>query len=440
AQFDVHSEDYVKATLERSLLIYPKWSSEQFSYRAGLFLELAKLLRDQKHSLADLMTIEMGKTVNEGIAEIEKCALVCEYYARNADQFLQDEILKTESGKAFISFEPLGCVLAIMPWNFPFWQVFRFAAPTLMAGNTGILKHASNVPQCAQTIESLFIESGFPTGVFQNLLIESNRVEALINDERIQAVTLTGSELAGSKVAEAAGRNIKTSLLELGGSDPFIVLADADLDKTARIAAKARMINCGQSCIAAKRFIVVEEVYDAFLGMFKEYMKTYSPNDPAQKTTNCGPMASIQFAKELKKQVDESVRLGAKIELGGKRVEREGAFFEPTILTNVQKGMPAYEEELFGPVASVIKVKHVEQAIEVANDSKFGLGGSVWTGNEELGVKVARQVETGAMFVNQMVASDPGLPFGGIKKSGYGRELSYLGIREFVNQKTIFVA
>lgn len=440
AKFEVHSQAYIEAALERTEKTYSSWSKEKFSFRAKLFIQLANQLQAQKAHLSELMALEMGKTINEGVGEIEKCALVCEYYAENAEKFLKDETLNTDSGKAFISYEPLGCLLAIMPWNFPFWQVFRFAAPTLMAGNTAILKHASNVPQCAQAIENLFIESGFPIGVFQNLLIESTRVEGLINDDRIKAVTLTGSELAGSKVAEAAGRNIKLSLLELGGSDPFIVLAEADLDKTARIAAKARMINCGQSCIAAKRFIVVEQVYDEFLDKFKAHMKTYLPGNPLERTTNCGPMASFQMAKDLGKQVDESVKLGAKIELGGKRREGEGAFFEPTILTHVKKGMPAFEQEMFGPVASVIKVKDIEEAISVANDSRFGLGGSVWTTDKQVGLEVARRVETGAMFINQMVASDPKLPFGGIKKSGYGRELSHLGIREFVNQKTIFIA
>lgn len=440
AEFEEHSESYVQSALERADLAFQSWSAESFAYRSKLFIRLAKYLREQKEHLASLMTLEMGKTINEGIAEVEKCALVCEYYAENGEKFLKDDPLPLDTGKAFISYEPLGCVLAVMPWNFPLWQVFRFAAPSLMAGNTGMLKHASNVPQCAQAIETAFIEAGFPVGVFQNLLISSSKVEALINDDRIKAVTLTGSELAGSKVAEAAGRNIKTTVLELGGSDPFIVLSDADLDKTARIAAKARMINCGQSCIAAKRFIVVERVYEEFLSRFTAHMKTYVTGDPSLKTTNCGPMVSQKAAKELAGQVSESVKKGAKMHLGGQYVDSNGAFFQPTVLTEIKKGMPAYDEELFGPVASMIKVKNVEEAIQVANDSRFGLGGSVWTQDKALGLQVARKVKTGAMFVNQMVASDPRLPFGGIKKSGYGRELSHLGIREFVNQKTIVVA
>ncbi|GHE60731.1 NAD-dependent succinate-semialdehyde dehydrogenase [Roseivirga thermotolerans] len=437
AEFEPHSSAYVESALERTEQAFKSWSAESFAYRGKLFIQLASQLRSQKEDLARLMTLEMGKTINEGIAEIEKCAWVCEYYAENAERFLKDEPLTTDSGKAFISYEPIGCVLAVMPWNFPFWQVFRYAAPTLMAGNTGILKHASNVPQCALAIEQLFIEAGFPVGVFQNLLIESSGVEALIDDRRIVAVTLTGSEPAGAKVAEAAGRNIKSSLLELGGSDPFIVLADADIDKTCRIAAKARMINCGQSCIAAKRFIVVERVYEEFIHKFTAFMKTYIPADPLQKSTNCGPMASLSLAEELQRQVSESVKAGAHIELGGKMAGNQGAFFEPTILTGVKEGMPAFEEEMFGPVASVIKAKDTDHAVAIANNSRFGLGGSVWTADPKMGLEVARKVQTGAMFVNQMVASDPRLPFGGIKKSGYGRELSHLGIREFVNQKTI---
>ncbi|WP_420387484.1 NAD-dependent succinate-semialdehyde dehydrogenase [Roseivirga sp.] len=440
AEFEEHSESYIESVLERTENSFSHWSGESFAFRSKLFQNLATYLKEEKERLTRLMTLEMGKTFNEGVAEIEKCAWVCEYYAQNAESFLKDELLQTDEGKAFISYEPLGCVLAVMPWNFPFWQVFRYAAPTLMVGNTGILKHASNVPQCAQAIERAFIESGFPIGVFQNLLVSSDKVEGIINDKRIKAVTLTGSELAGSKVAEAAGRNIKTSVLELGGSDPFIVLSDADLEKTARIAAKARMINCGQSCIAAKRFIVVERVYDEFLKKFEAHMKTYVPGDPSLRTTNCGPMASKRFVKELSEQVDDSVKQGARVVLGGKPIDSEAAFFEPTILANVEKGMRAYEEELFGPVATLIKVKNAEEAIEVANDSRFGLGGSVWTQNKTTGLEVARKVETGAMFVNQMVASDPRLPFGGIKSSGYGRELSHLGIKEFVNRKTIFIA
>lgn len=440
AEFEEHSESYIESVLERADNSFNHWSGESYSYRSKLFQRLAVYLKEEKVHLTQLMTLEMGKTFNEGIAEIEKCAWVCEYYAENAERFLKDEALQTDQGKAFISYEPLGCVLAVMPWNFPFWQVFRYAAPTLMAGNTGILKHASNVPQCALAIEKAFIESGFPVGVFQNLLVSSDKVERIISDKRIKAVTLTGSELAGSKVAEAAGRNIKTSVLELGGSDPFIVLSDADLEKTARIAAKARMINCGQSCIAAKRFIVVERVYDEFSQKFKAHMKTYVPGDPSLRTTNCGPMASKRFVEELSQQVNDSVKQGAQVILGGRPIDSEAAFFEPTVLVDVKKGMRAYEEELFGPVATVIKVKNVEEAIQVANDSRFGLGGSVWTQDKTLGLEVARKVETGAMFVNQMVASDPRLPFGGIKSSGYGRELSHLGIKEFVNLKTIFMA
>lgn len=440
AEFEEHSTSYVESVLERSAHSYQSWSRESYESRAKRFIILADLLEEKKEELAQLMTLEMGKVISEGKAEIEKCAWVCRYYADNAASFLKDEPLASDAQKSWISYEPLGTVLAIMPWNFPFWQVFRFAAPTLMAGNCGLLKHASNVPQCSQAIEDIFVEAGFPVGAFQHLFISSDRVESLIEDERVKAVTLTGSEYAGSKVAEAAGKNIKSTVLELGGSDPFIVLDDADLDKTARTAAKARLINTGQSCIAAKRFIVVERIYDEFLEKFMAFMKTYVPDDPTIDSTKIGPMASLDFAKDLKEQVDQSVQKGAKIALGGKLMEKEGAFFEPTILTDVEPGMPAYEEELFGPVAIVIKVKDAEEAIKVANDSVYGLGGSVWTADQEKGIEVARRVETGAMFINQMVASDPRLPFGGIKNSGYGRELSHLGIRAFVNQKTISLA
>lgn len=438
--FEPHTNQHIDAALNRAQESFRIWSQETFEFRSSLFKRLSVLLKREKPDLAQLITMEMGKVVTEALAEIDKCALACDYYAEHAESFLKDQDLKSTQGKAFISYEPLGAVLAVMPWNFPFWQVFRFAVPTLMAGNVGLLKHASNVPQCALAIEKMFNEVGFPEGVFQTLLIGASKVESIINDDRVQAVTLTGSGPAGSKVAEAAGRNIKMSLLELGGSDPFIVLEDAAVKKTARMAAKARMINCGQSCIAAKRFIVHEKVCDEFLGHFLTEMETYAVGDPAGKQTKCGPMASESLLLELEEQVRKSVMLGARVILGGERVEGSGAFFQPTVLTEVKKGMPAYDEELFGPVASVIKVRNHEEAIAIANDSRFGLGGSVWTEDLDTGLKFAREVSTGAMFVNQMVMSQPELPFGGIKKSGYGRELSHLGIRTFTNQKTVYVA
>ena len=438
--FEPHTDTYVTAALERSEKTYRQWKEVSFEERSKLMLKAAEALRERKSAYAQLLTLEMGKVMSEAQAEIEKCAKVCEYYAARAAGFLADEPLESENGRAFISYEPLGAVLAVMPWNFPFWQVFRFAAPTLMAGNTALLKHASNVPQAALAIEEVFMEAGFPNGAFQTLLIGADQVKQVIEDDRVKAVTLTGSESAGSQVAAIAAGKIKKSVLELGGSDPFIVLDDADPDKTARIAAKARMINCGQSCIAAKRFIVMERIAETFLEKLSAYMSAYEPGDPAEPLVKCGPMASEQLAEELLRQVEGSIKMGAVPLIGGKRPDREGAYFEPTILTAVRPGMPAYEEELFGPVASVMVVKDETEAIEVANDSKFGLGGSVWTNDPQRGLSVARKVETGAMFVNAMVASDPALPFGGIKTSGYGRELSHLGIREFVNAKTIVIA
>lgn len=437
--FEPHSEDYIQAAIERANLQFYSWKEEFFDHKAALFYKLANVLEERKEALAEIMTLEMGKLTSEGIAEVEKCALVCRYYADNAEKFLKDEILKSDHSKAFISYHPLGTVLAVMPWNFPLWQVFRFAAPTLMAGNVGLLKHASNVQMCAEAIEGVFIEADFPNGTFQNLRIGSEKVEAIINDDRIKAVTLTGSEGAGSAVASAAGLKIKKSVLELGGSDPFIVLDNADMDLAVRTAVKARMRNCGQSCIAAKRFIVVERVYDEFAEKFKSFLQAMKLGDPSDKMTSCGPMASEALANELLKQVEESIAKGAKVLLGGKRAQMEGAYFEPTILTDLKPGMPAYEDELFGPVASLFKVKNEEEAIALANTSKFGLGASIWTQDLTRGEMIARKIESGAVFVNHMVSSDPRLPFGGIKTSGYGRELSHLGIREFMNTKTIAI-
>ncbi|MGW8121921.1 NAD-dependent succinate-semialdehyde dehydrogenase [Roseivirga echinicomitans] len=437
--FEPHSEDYVQAAIERATLQFSSWKEMSFGPKATLFHRLADILEERKTALAETMTLEMGKLTAEGIAEVEKSALVCRYYADNAEKFLKDEILKSDHSKTFISYHPLGTILAVMPWNFPLWQVFRFAAPTLMAGNVGLLKHASNVQMCAQAIEDVFIEAGFPNGVFQNLRIESSKVEAIIKDDRIKAVTLTGSEGAGSAVASAAGSKIKKSVLELGGSDPFIVLDDADMDLTVRAAVKARIRNCGQSCIAAKRFIVVERVYDEFAEKFISFMKALRLGDPQDKMTSCGPMASEALANELLKQVEDSVAKGAKVLLGGKRSEREGAYFDPTILADVKPGMPAYEDELFGPVASLFKVKNEEEAIALANATKYGLGASIWTQDLARGELMARKIDSGSVFVNHTVSSDPRLPFGGIKSSGYGRELSHLGIREFVNIKTIAI-
>ena len=439
-EIDEHSESYVESSIERAQDRFTTWKKRDFNYRKKLFLNLAQLLRDGKEEYAQLMTIEMGKVLSEGYAEIEKCAIVCEYYAENAELFLKDEQLKTDKGSAFVTYEPLGIVLAVMPWHFPFWQVMRFAAPTIMAGNTALLKHASNVPQCALAIEELFANAGFLPGVFQTLLIGSDRVESLINTPKVRAVSVTGSEFAGSKVAEAAGRNIKPSLLELGGSDVFVVLEDADIDKTARIAAKARMINCGQSCIAAKRFLIHTKIYEQFLKRFRSFMSAYTLGDPSDKGTKCGPMANVSLMEELDEQVKQAILYGAKVELGGKPSDLGGAYYEPTIISGITKDMRVYHEELFGPVACVFRIKDDEEAISIANDTKFGLGGSVWTKDTERGLRLAKAIETGAVFINEMTASQPALPFGGVKSSGYGRELSIAGIKAFTNPKTIYSA
>ena len=439
ATFDEYSDAYVESALERANSRFSSWKKRDYSFRKTHFLELAQLLRDRKEELSRLMALEMGKVLAEGSAEVEKCALVCEYYANNAKAFLEDKTLNPEKGNAFVSYEPLGIVLGVMPWNFPFWQVFRFVAPTVMAGNTVVLKHASNVPQCALAIEELFADAGFLPGVYQTLLISSSKVERIVADARVKTVSVTGSEYAGSQVAQAAGKNIKPSLLELGGSDAFVVLDDADIDKTARVAAKARMFNCGQSCIAAKRFIVHHKVYDQFLERFKSFMSAYTIGDPLNDTTKCGPMASTQLMEDLHEQVKDATQNGARLELGGDVADLGGAFYQPTIITGITKEMRAYHEELFGPVALVFKVNDEEEAIALANDSQFGLGGSVWTNDKERGLAVARAMETGAVFINEMTASQPALPFGGVKSSGYGRELSEEGIKAFTNQKTIYI-
>jgi succinate-semialdehyde dehydrogenase/glutarate-semialdehyde dehydrogenase len=379
----------------------------------------------------------MGKVLKEAQGEIEKCAEACHYFAEQAETFLKDQMIKTEASKSFVCFQPLGPVLAIMPWNFPFWQVFRFAAPSLMAGNVGLLKHAGNVSQCSLAIESIFREAGFPEGAFQSLLIDSKRVEAVITHDHVAAVTLTGSELAGTKVAAAAGKNIKKTVLELGGSDPFVVMEDADFDLAAKIATQSRMQNAGQSCIAAKRFIVMEKVLDDFLQRFKTNVESLRQGNPMLKDTTTGPLARLDLAEDLEAQMNNSMSAGARLITGGKR---EGANYQPAILQDVVPGMQAFDEEMFGPVAAIISVKNEKHAIEMANQNRYGLGASVWTKDRERGERIARQIESGCVFVNSLMRSDQRLPFGGIKKSGYGRELSELGIKEFMNAKTVYVA
>jgi succinate-semialdehyde dehydrogenase/glutarate-semialdehyde dehydrogenase len=418
-----------------------KWKTTGHAERSRLLNSLAAILRQRKDKLAQLMALEMGKPITQGVAEVEKCASVCEYYAINGEKFLSDQLIETEASKSFVTFQPIGVVLAIMPWNFPFWQVFRFLAPTLAAGNCGVLKHASNVPGCALIIEEMVREAGFPDNVFHTLLISNEQVSKVIENDHIKAVTLTGSTNAGKKVAEKAGSVLKKTVLELGGSDAYIILEDADLEHAAKTCADSRLINSGQSCIAAKRFIVVEKVADEFTRLFLEYMQQKQTGDPLDKNTALGPMARIDLRDELHKQVLGSIEKGAKCLLGGVVPDGKGAYYPPTILTNVTKGMPAHDEEMFGPVAAIISAKDEDDAFAIANDSVFGLGGALFTRDKQRGEKLAAtRLEAGSCFVNALVKSDPRLPFGGVKQSGYGRELGLFGIHEFANIKTVYVA
>lgn len=439
-EFEEYSNLKLEYAMDLAQNTFSHWKGTSFAERSRLMHTLANLLEERIESLARIISLEMGKIILESRAEILKCAWVCRYYAEHAEQFLSDEPLPLKEANSYISYDPLGVILAIMPWNFPLWQVFRFAAPGIMAGNVGLLKHASNVPQCAIEIEKLFLEAGFPAGVFQSLIIGSGKVNRIIDDSRIRAVTLTGSDIAGRKVAERAGRNLKKLVLELGGSDPFIILKDANITRSVDAAVKARMINCGQSCIAAKRFILDRNIADEFVNGFQDKMRSLSWGDPLKEDTNYGPLAREDLVLELGHQVDTSVQLGAKVLLGGERIDHKGNFYLPTILTNIRPGMPGFDQELFGPVASIITVNDCEEAIEVANKSRFGLAASLWTGDLDIAKKLAREIDAGAVFVNSMVASHPEVPFGGIKDSGYGRELSYLGIREFMNAKSIWIS
>lgn len=416
------------------------WKRTGFPERALLLKKAALLLRRQADEYARLMAEEMGKPVREGRAEAEKCAWVCEYYAENGEKFLQPEIIKTDARKSFVTFQPLGVVLAVMPWNFPFWQVFRFAAPGLMAGNAGLLKHSSNVTGCALAIEAIFREAGFPEHCFTALPVVSGQVSAIIENPLVAAVTLTGSTPAGRAVAKKAGEMLKKSVLELGGSDPYIVLEDADLEAAVSACVNSRLINSGQSCIAAKRFIVPEPIADEFERLYVEKMRAKKMGDPLQEDTEVGPQARRDLRDDLHLQVAESIRLGAKCLLGGEIPPGEGAFYPPTVLSGVRPGMPAFDEELFGPAAAIIRVKDEAEAIRTANNSVFGLGAAIFTRDAERGERIAaEEIEAGSCFVNAFVKSDPRLPFGGVKESGYGRELSHYGIKEFVNIKTVYV-
>lgn len=437
AEFNEHDAKTVERKIDTAANAFRSWKRQTFSERAVFIKRAGEVLRRKKNEYAAVMSREMGKVLAESEGEIEKCAKACDYFAENAEKFLRDQIIDTEASKSLVAFQPLGPVLAIMPWNFPFWQVFRFAATSLMAGNVGLLKHASNVTQCSLAIEEVFREAGCPEGVFQSLLIGSKQVESVIAHPHVAAVTLTGSEYAGTQVAAAAGKNLKKTVLELGGSDPFIVLADADLELTARVARESRMQNAGQSCIAAKRFIVVKSVRDAFIERFTREVASLRQGDQLDRSTTVGPLARVDLATDLEKQMNASVAAGAKIISGG---QRRGANMQPTILDGVTPGMPAFDEETFGPLAAVVTAEDEQQAIDIANRNRYGLGASVWTRDRDRGERVAREIESGCVFVNSLMRSDQRLPFGGIKKSGYGRELSELGIKEFTNAKTIYVA
>jgi succinate-semialdehyde dehydrogenase/glutarate-semialdehyde dehydrogenase len=435
--FEEQTEQEVSTILNKADATFKTWRKTSFAQRAEVLNKAAEILEKNVDAYAKTITLEMGKPITEAKAEIKKCAWVCRYYAENAERFLVDEVEDTDAHESFVSNEPLGCVLAIMPWNYPFWQVFRFVAPALMAGNVGVLKHAANVFRSAIHVEEILKEAGLPEGGFQNLLVHHDKIKAVIENPIVKAVTLTGSERAGSSVASLAGQNIKKTLLELGGSNAFIVCEDADIDKAVEIGVKARMMNTGQSCIAAKRFIILEKVYDEFLTKYIQTVKELKAGDTLDESTQVGPLARKDLADQLNKQVQDSVKLGAKIELGG---NQNNAFYEPTVITNVTPEMPVFSEETFGPVAPIIKVKTEDEALALAENTKFGLGISFFTQDLEKAKKYISHVSDGAFFVNALVKSDPRLPFGGTKYSGYGRELGKDGIMEFINRKTIYIS
>jgi succinate-semialdehyde dehydrogenase/glutarate-semialdehyde dehydrogenase len=434
------NESRIEKILDQSNKTFNQWKSTDFSQRTEKMKNAHNILLKRKEEFAKIMTLEMGKPIAQSISEIEKCAWVCEYFADNSENFLSNEVIKTDASKSYVTYQPLGVVLAIMPWNFPFWQVFRFAAPNLMAGNAGVLKHASNVTGCALSIEEVFKEAGFPENLFRTIVVPSQKMDKVIKNQNIKAVTLTGSVLAGRSVAAIAGSVLKKTVLELGGSDPYVVLEDANLKNTVETCVNSRLINGGQSCIAAKRFIVVEKIYKEFEKMFVDLMKEKKMGDPFNKENDLGPQASVNLRDDLHKQVEGSIKKGAKLLLGGKIPGGKGAYYPPTVLSEVKKGMPAYDEEIFGPVAAIIKVADEDEAVKVANDTNFGLGAAVFTSGLERGKLIAeKKLQAGNCFVNSSVKSDPRLPFGGIKESGYGRELSPFGIKEFVNIKTVYI-
>lgn len=439
--YDEMNQREIQEIIEKSHTAYLEWRETSFAERSERLHRLAEVLREDQEKLAALMTREMGKPITQARAEIEKCALGCEYYAENGEAFLTPETIETDARKSYVTYRPLGVVLAVMPWNFPFWQVIRFAAPALMAGNASLLKHASNVTGCAIAIEDVFTRAGFPAGLFRTLRMRSDGVEAVLDHARVAAATLTGSTEAGKAIARAAGARVKKTVLELGGSDPYLILEDADLDQAVAACATGRLQNTGQSCIAAKRFIAVEPVLEAFQQKLVDAFSSYHMGDPMSDASDLGPQARIDLRDDVHAQVTKSVKQGAALLLGGEVPDGPGAFYPPTILTNVQKGMPAHDEEVFGPVAAVIAARDEEDAIRIANDTSYGLGAAVFTRDLARGERIAAErLEAGSCFVNAFVKSDPRLPFGGIKASGYGRELSAQGIREFVNIKTVYIA
>jgi len=438
--FQPLSDPEIEKKLQVAVSTFKAEKKTPFAVRGQRMLKAAEILERDKEKFAHLMTLEMGKTYKSAVAEAVKCTTACRYYAEHTAEFMADDVVDTGAKKSFIRYLPIGPILAVMPWNFPFWQVIRFAAPALMAGNVGLLKHASNVPQCALAIEAIFREAGFPEGAFQTLLIGSAQVDALLNDPRIVAATLTGSEQAGIQVGVGAAKRIKKVVLELGGSDPFIVMPSADLDAAVSTAVQARVQNNGQSCIAAKRFIVAEPIADEFEKKFVAKMKSLKIGDPFDEKTELGPLSTPEAVKDLDRDVQKTVAAGAKLLTGGHALDGKGNFYAPTVLTNVPEGSPAYSEEFFGPVASIFRVKDQDEAIRLANDVRFGLGASAWTNDEKEQQRFINELEAGMVFINKMVASDPRIPFGGVKQSGHGRELGAVGIREFLNAKTVWIA
>ncbi len=437
--FEPLSDSEIDAKIRLAAETFPKFRKLSFADRARMMNQAASILESDKEALGRLMTTEMGKTFRSAVDEAVKCAWACRYYAENAERFLADEVVETTASRSYIRYQPLGVILAVMPWNFPFWQVFRFIAPGLMAGNVGLLKHASNVPQCALKVEEILLRAGFPEGAFQTLLIGAQKVDGVLNDPRVAAATLTGSEGAGIQVGVAAAKRIKKVVLELGGSDPFIVMPSANLEEAVSTAVKARVLNNGQSCIAAKRFIVAEEIAEKFERSFASKMEALRLGDPMEAETELGPLATADAVTSLHADVRKTIEAGARLVTGGKPVERPGNYYAPTVLTNIPRDSPAYSEELFGPVACVFRVKNIDEAIRIANDTRFGLGASAWTNDATERERFANEVEAGMVFINKMVISDPRMPFGGVKQSGHGRELGVHGIHEFTNIKTVWI-